>query len=70
MPRPRGENDSQVTILLPGRWLDEAQRLADERSQPGMAVTRLDVLRVALRTGLEAMGAKALAPERDKRAKK
>jgi hypothetical protein len=67
MPRPKGENDSQVTIVLPGRWLDEAQRLANERSQPGMTITRSDVLRIALRQGLEAMGAQLTPTEKPPR---
>jgi hypothetical protein len=64
MPRPKGENDAQVTVVLPARWLEEAQRLAAERSEPGMTVTRSDVLRLALRQGLEGMGAHLTSTER------
>jgi len=53
MPRPRSDKDSQVTIVLPGAWLDEATQLAEARSEPGLAVTRADILRVALRRGLD-----------------
>jgi hypothetical protein len=55
MPRPRSDKDSQVTIVLPGTWLDEAQQVAEARSEPGLAVTRADVLRIALRRGLDAL---------------
>jgi hypothetical protein len=53
MPRPKSDKDSQVTIVLPGAWLDEAQALADARSEPGMSFTRSDILRMAMRRGLD-----------------
>lgn len=53
MPRPRSDKDSQVTIVLPGSWLDEAQQIAEAKSEPGLAITRADVLRLALRRGLD-----------------
>ncbi len=59
MPRPKSDKDSQVTITLPGAWLDDAQRIAEARSEPGLVVTRADVLRVALRRGLDAMAPEA-----------
>ena len=55
MPRPKSDKDSQVTITLPGAWLDEAQRLAEARGEPGMVVTRADVMRIALRRGLDVL---------------
>jgi len=55
MPRPKSDRDSQVTITLPGAWLDDAQRIADARSEPGLVVTRADVLRIALRRGLDSL---------------
>lgn len=55
MPRPKSDKDSQVTITLPGGWLDDAQRLAEARSEPGLVITRADVLRIALRRGLDAL---------------
>jgi hypothetical protein len=57
MPRPKSEKDSQVTLVLSGEWLDEAQRIAEARSEPGLAITRADVLRMALRRGLDALAA-------------
>ena len=55
MPRPKSDKDSQVTISLPGAWLEEAQRIAEARSEPGLAITRADVLRMAMRRGLDAL---------------
>jgi hypothetical protein len=55
MPRPKSDKDSQVTIVLPGAWLDEATQIAERRSEPGLTLTRSDVLRMALRRGLDVM---------------
>jgi hypothetical protein len=55
MPRPKSDKDSQVTISLPGAWLEEAQRIAEARSEPGLAITRADVLRMAMRRGLDVL---------------
>jgi hypothetical protein len=55
MPRPKSDKDSQVTVNLPGEWLEDAQRIAEARSEPGLAVTRADVLRMAIRRGLDAL---------------
>ena len=52
VPRPKSDLDSQVTIVLPGDWLEQAEALARARSRPGMNVTRSDVLRMALSKGL------------------
>ena len=53
MPRAKSEKDSQVTIVLSGEWLEEEQRIAETKSEPGLAVTRADVLRIAIRRGLD-----------------
>ena len=53
MPRPKSDKDSQVTIVLPGGWLEEAQAIADARCEPGLVITRSDVIRMALRRGLD-----------------
>jgi hypothetical protein len=45
----------------PGSWLDEAQAIAEARSEPGLAVTRADVLRMAMRRGLDALAEQAAA---------
>jgi hypothetical protein len=57
VPRPKSEKDSQVTLVLSGEWLEEAQRIADAKSEPGLIVTRADVLRLAIRRGLESLQA-------------
>lgn len=57
MPRPKSEKDSQVTIVLSGDWLEEAQKVADAMGQPGLSVTRSDVLRIAIRRGLDLLQA-------------
>jgi len=59
MPRAKSEKDSQVTIVLSGAWLDEAQELANARSEDGMTVTRSDILRLALRRGLDVLQSEA-----------
>jgi hypothetical protein len=57
MPRPKSDKDASVTIVLAGAWLEDAQQLVADLSQPGMSVTRADVLRLALRKGLDALQA-------------
>jgi hypothetical protein len=64
MPRPKSDKDSQVTIVLPGGWLDEAQQIADARSEPGLVVTRSDIIRMALRRGLDELASTTPAPKR------
>jgi hypothetical protein len=66
MPRPKSEKDAQVTIVLSSEWLDEAQKIADAKTEPGLTVTRSDVLRLALRRGLDALHAE-LPPKSRKR---
>jgi hypothetical protein len=65
MPRPKGENDSQVTFNLPGAWIDEIDELAKAMSMPGVEITRAHVLRAALRKGID-----HLAAEHGKRRKR
>ena len=55
MPRPKSDKDSQVTITLPGSWLEEAEHIAEARSEPGLSITRADVLRMAMRRGLDVL---------------
>jgi hypothetical protein len=63
MPRPRSDKDGQVTIALPMAWLEEASQLAVEWGKrkgvlPGLTATRADVLRAAIRQGLDGLGRK------------
>ena len=57
MPRPKSTNDTQLNLLLPADWLEDAQALAGELSRPGMAVTRADALRLAIRRGIDVLRA-------------
>jgi hypothetical protein len=61
VPRPKSGNDDQVSINLPTLWKDDAERLAQAMSRPGMVITRADVLRTALRMGLDALDAEVKA---------
>lgn len=64
MPREPGENDTQLTLKVPKGWLDEATRLADALSKPGLRLMRADALRLALRAGLDTLAAQSSAPEK------
>jgi hypothetical protein len=55
--KPKGPNDQQISVNVPSAWLDEIERLAEAMSQPGIAITKADVHRAALRRGLDAMAA-------------
>jgi hypothetical protein len=60
MPRPKdAQKDAQVTVALSGEWLEEAERIAEAKSEPGLAITRADVLRMAIRRGLDVLAAEA-----------
>jgi hypothetical protein len=53
VPRAKSDNDSQITLNLPGNWVDDAEAVAAAMSRPGLAVTRADALRMAVRKGLD-----------------
>lgn len=55
MPRPRSSNDTTLNLKLPGQWLEEAEELATRLSEPGLELARADVLRKALRLGLDGL---------------
>lgn len=57
MPRAKSDKDGQVTIALPAAWLEEAETLAEGRSEPGLTLTRADILRMAIRRGLDSLAA-------------
>ena len=67
MPRPKSDKDSQVTLQLPGGWLEDAERIAEARSEPGHTVTRADALRIALRRGLDVLARETSATKTRKR---
>ena len=58
------QKDGQVTIALSAAWLDEAERSAEAKSEPGLMVTRADVLRMAIRRGLDVLATEAAKPRR------
>jgi hypothetical protein len=64
MPRAKGENDGQVTLTLPSKWLDEAEELSETMRRPGMVIVRADVLRMAMRIGLDSLADEAKKPAR------
>jgi hypothetical protein len=58
VPRPKSTNDTQLTVNLPGGWVDELERVAELLSRPGLPpITRTDALRLAVRRGLDALAA-------------
>jgi hypothetical protein len=57
MARPKSDNDTALHLLLPGPWLEEADALARELSEPGAARTRADALRMAIRRGMDVLRA-------------
>ena len=53
VPRPKSLNDTHLHLQLPGDWLDEAEALAVPLSEPGVSLTRADVLRKCIRRALD-----------------
>jgi predicted transcriptional regulator len=53
----KGEQHVQVAIRVPESVLERVDRIADKMSQPGMRVTRTDVLRLATYRGVEQLEA-------------
>jgi Arc/MetJ-type ribon-helix-helix transcriptional regulator len=67
VPRPKGPNDTPLSVNIPGEWSEEVERLVETMAQPGMAVTRSDIIRMALRRGLDALKTEHPEPRRSKR---
>ena len=56
VPRPKSANDTTTSLNCPGDWLDLAQEIAAQMSkETGVGVTRADVLRLALKRGLDVL---------------
>ena len=53
VPRPKSANDTNINFRLPGAWLDDAQELVEPLTPAGASLSRQDVLRMALRRGLD-----------------
>lgn len=64
VPRPKSDNDTAVSLLLPTPWLEELTKLVSDMSQPGAALTRADVMRVALRRGIDVLRAEIRASKK------
>jgi hypothetical protein len=62
--RPKGPNDTPISVNVPGDWAEELEKLASAMSQPGIAITKADVHRAALRRGLDALAAEHLKGKR------
>lgn len=55
MPRTKSDNDYQVAFKVPVAWLGTADEIVSRRSVGGFTTTRTEVLRAALKTGLECL---------------
>ncbi len=56
MPRRAGQNNVAISIKVPKEWLDEADEFAEIAAMTSInAPTRTDILRFALRAGLNSM---------------
>jgi hypothetical protein len=67
MPRPKSENDRQVTLLLPREAVELADALATRMAPPGARLTRTDALRAAVLRGLQALDSEHPAGGKKKR---
>jgi hypothetical protein len=54
MPRPKSDKDSQVTLTLPGAWLDEAQHVAEAPATAARSSARRTATAAASRTAWRA----------------
>jgi hypothetical protein len=55
MPRPKSTNVVQVTVLIPEDAAERATALSGRIGQPGVPLTRAEVLRVAILRGLDVL---------------
>lgn len=60
--RPPTGNDEQIAIRVSKDDLARAERLQDRLAPPGVSVNRSDVLRAALRRGLDVLESEHAAP--------
>jgi hypothetical protein len=58
VPRPKSANTLQVSLNVPEAWEAEIERLAEAMSEPGITITKSDVMRRAMRLGLDALAKK------------
>jgi|HubBroStandDraft_1064217.scaffolds.fasta_scaffold03693_4 predicted DNA-binding protein len=58
MPREKSsEEQQQISVMLPVNWVERLDVMAEKLSEPGATSTRADVLRMAIRRGLEVLEA-------------
>ena len=55
MAEKQEEPQIQTAIRVPESWLVRLSKLAEKMSQPGMRVTRTEVLRLSVFRGLEVL---------------
>jgi hypothetical protein len=55
MPRPKSENEKQIAMRIPARYLTQADSLVTFFASMGLEATRASVLRAAISKGLTAM---------------
>jgi hypothetical protein len=51
------KGSTQLSVRVPNPWLKDIEALVTKRSQGGLVLNRVDVLRMALRRGLDEMKA-------------
>jgi hypothetical protein len=55
VPRPKGPNDVQVSVLIPKEWVEKLDALAERKGdEEGINLSRSDMLRLVIRQGLAA----------------
>jgi hypothetical protein len=57
VPRPKS-NTLQLSVHVPEAWEVEIERIAEMMSTPGITITKADVMRRALRLGLDVLAKK------------
>ena len=55
MTTDKPEQQLQTAIRYPESWADRMDKIAERMSQPGMRVTRAEVVRLALHRGIVEM---------------
>lgn len=53
--KQRKKDPVQIAIRVPPEWLEDAARLANQLSRPGLEVTRTEAFRAAMARGLESL---------------
>ena len=59
--KQRKKDPVQIAIRVPPEWLEDAARLANQLSRPGLEITRTEAFRAAMARGLESLLAETSA---------